>query len=110
MLYERKQLYLYSDNIMEINNELIEKLALLSKLEYNDAAKEEMKKNLQKILTMVSKIDELDLSNIEALKYMTDEHNILREDVVESTLSKEEILLNAPQKDSDYIKVPKVLK
>jgi aspartyl-tRNA(Asn)/glutamyl-tRNA(Gln) amidotransferase subunit C len=41
---------------------------------------------------------------------MTDERNILREDIVTATLTKEEILLNAPQKDSDYIKVPKVMK
>jgi aspartyl-tRNA(Asn)/glutamyl-tRNA(Gln) amidotransferase subunit C len=59
---------------------------------------------------MVSKIDELNLDNIEPLKYMTDERNILREDIVTATLTKEEILLNAPQKDSDYIKVPKVMK
>ena len=95
---------------MEINNELIDKLAALSKLEFDDTAKDEMKKNLDKILKMVSKIDELDLKDIEPLKYMTDENNILREDIAASTLSKDQILLNAPQKDSDYIKVPKVLK
>jgi aspartyl-tRNA(Asn)/glutamyl-tRNA(Gln) amidotransferase subunit C len=95
---------------MEINNELIDKLATLSKLEFDEQSREEMKKNLTKILAMVSKIDELNLDNIEPLKYMTDERNILREDVVTSTLTKEEILLNAPQKDSDYIKVPKVMK
>ncbi len=96
--------------MMEINNELIDKLATLSKLEFDEQSREEMKKNLTKILAMVSKIDELNLDNIEPLKYMTDERNILREDVVTSTLTKEEILLNAPQKDSDYIKVPKVMK
>jgi aspartyl-tRNA(Asn)/glutamyl-tRNA(Gln) amidotransferase subunit C len=95
---------------MEINNELIDKLATLSKLEFDEQSSEEMKKNLTKILAMVSKIDELNLDNIEPLKYMTDERNILREDVVTATLTKEEILLNAPQKDSDYIKVPKVMK
>jgi aspartyl-tRNA(Asn)/glutamyl-tRNA(Gln) amidotransferase subunit C len=95
---------------MEINNELIDKLATLSKLEFDEQSREEMKKNLTKILAMVSKIDELNLDNIEPLKYMTDERNILREDIVTATLTKEEILLNAPQKDSDYIKVPKVMK
>ncbi len=96
--------------MMEINNELIDKLATLSKLEFDEQSREEMKKNLTKILAMVSKIDELNLDNIEPLKYMTDERNILREDIVTATLTKEEILLNAPQKDSDYIKVPKVMK
>ena len=95
---------------MEINNELIDKLAALSKLEFNEQAKEEMKKNLSKILSMVAKIDELDLNDIEPLKYMTEEPSALREDTVLSTLTKDEILLNAPQRDSDYIKVPKVLK
>lgn len=95
---------------MEINDELIDKLALLSKLEFNGASKEEIKKKLEKILTMVSKIDELDLNNIEPLKYITEHHSVLRKDIAQLNLSKEEILKNAPQHDSDYIKVPKVLK
>ncbi len=41
---------------------------------------------------------------------MTDETNVLRKDVVKDTVTKEEALLNAPQRDSDYFKVPKVIK
>jgi aspartyl-tRNA(Asn)/glutamyl-tRNA(Gln) amidotransferase subunit C len=42
--------------------------------------------------------------------YITDEVNILRDDVAEEHVSKEQALRNVPLRDSDYIKVPKVIK
>ena len=50
------------------------------------------------------------LGIVEPLIYMTDEKNVLRKDVVKDTVTKEEALQNAPQRDSDYFKVPKVIK
>ena len=43
------------------------------------------------------------------LVHMSEEHNVLREDIVSNTLSHKEGLVNAPIKDSNYFKVPKVL-
>jgi aspartyl-tRNA(Asn)/glutamyl-tRNA(Gln) amidotransferase subunit C len=95
---------------MKIDNELVVRLAELSKLELDDAAKEGIKKDLQKILELVEKLEEVNVEGIEPLIYMTDEKNVLRKDVVKDTVSKDEALLNAPQRDSDYFKVPKVIK
>ena len=52
---------------------------------------------------------EINTDNVEPLIFMTDEVNRLREDVVIQNTSKQEALLNAPAKDSDYFRVPKVL-
>jgi aspartyl-tRNA(Asn)/glutamyl-tRNA(Gln) amidotransferase subunit C len=95
---------------MKIDNELVDRLSELSKLEFDAQAKEGLKKDLQKILNLVEKLEEIDVEGVEPLIYMTDETNVLRKDVVKDTVTKEEALLNAPQRDSDYFKVPKVIK
>jgi aspartyl-tRNA(Asn)/glutamyl-tRNA(Gln) amidotransferase subunit C len=82
----------------------------LAKLEFNTAEeKENIRKDMSNILGMVEKLNELDLDNIEPLIYITERENVLRKDKVVQEISKEQALSNAPQKDSDYIKVPKVL-
>ncbi len=95
---------------MKIDNELVDKLAELSKLEFDEQAKKDLQKDLQKILDMVERLKEVNVDGVEPLIYMTDEKNVLRKDAVKDTVSKDEALSNAPQRDSDYFKVPKVLK
>ena len=95
---------------MRIDNELVDRLAELSKLEFNDTEKEKLKSDLQGILNLVEKLEEVDVEGVEPLIYMSDERNVLRKDVIKDTVTKEEALQNAPQKDSDYFKVPKVIK
>ncbi len=95
---------------MAIDNEMVERLAELSKLEFTDAEKAKLRNDMQGILNLVEKLEEVDVEGVEPLIYMSDEVNILRKDVVKDTVTKEEALLNAPQKDSDYFKVPKVIK
>jgi aspartyl-tRNA(Asn)/glutamyl-tRNA(Gln) amidotransferase subunit C len=46
---------------------------------------------------------------IDPLIYMTDAQNNVREDIVEQNFSREQLLRNAPKKDSDYFRVPKVI-
>jgi aspartyl-tRNA(Asn)/glutamyl-tRNA(Gln) amidotransferase subunit C len=95
---------------MRIDNELVDRLAELSKLEFNDTEKEKLKSDLQGILNLVEKLEEVNVEGVEPLIYMSDERNVLRKDVIKDTVTKEEALQNAPQKDSDYFKVPKVIK
>lgn len=95
---------------MTIDNNLVNKLATLSKLELDEASTENVKQDLQKILNLVEKLNEVNVDGVEPLIYMSDEVNVMREDEVKGQVSKADALLNAPQKDSDYFKVPKVLK
>jgi aspartyl-tRNA(Asn)/glutamyl-tRNA(Gln) amidotransferase subunit C len=95
---------------MKIDNELVDRLAELSKLEFDEQAKEGLKKDLGKILDLVKKLEEVNVDGVEPLIYMTDEKNVLRKDEVRDMVSKEEALQNAPQRDSDYFKLPKVIK
>jgi len=94
---------------MEINNETVDKLAHLARLEFSADDKENLKKDLSRIISWIDKLNELDTENVEPLIYMSNEINVLRADKMHNSVSHEEALLNAPKKDSDYFRVPKVL-
>ena len=94
---------------MKIDRSLINKLAELSKLEFNEEDAAEIQKNLGNILDLVEKLNEVDTEGVEPLIYMNENIDVFREDKVKQVISKEEGLKNAPDKDSDYIKVPKVI-
>ncbi len=95
---------------MEINDAMVEKLAHLSRLKFNEEEKQEIKTDLQRMIAFVEKLDELDLDGVEPLLHMNDEINVLREDKVKGSISREEGLQNAPLHDEQFIKVPKVIK
>ena len=95
---------------MEVNNKLIQDIAKLSKLKFDDSAEEKMKADLGKMLDFVDKLNEIDTEGIDPLIYMSEEVNVLRKDKVTEETSQEDALKNAPEKDSDYFKVPTVFK
>ena len=95
---------------MEVNNKLIQDIAKLSKLKFDDSAKEKIKADLEKMIAFVDKLNEIDTEGIDPLIYMSEEVNVLREDKVSEKISQEDALKNAPEKDSDYFKVPTVFK
>ena len=94
----------------EVNDELIDKLATLSKLEFNSDEKDHIKKDLGRILGFVEQLSEIDVEGTKPLIYVNEDINVLRDDTVHTDITQDEGLSNAPQKDSDYFKVPKVLK
>jgi aspartyl-tRNA(Asn)/glutamyl-tRNA(Gln) amidotransferase subunit C len=95
---------------MEVNNKLIEDLSRLAKLEFDEKSTEKMKGDLEKIISFVDKLSEIDTEGVEPLIYLSEEVNVLRTDEIANEVSQEDALKNAPQKDSDYFKVPTVLK
>ncbi|MHA6249136.1 Asp-tRNA(Asn)/Glu-tRNA(Gln) amidotransferase subunit GatC [Pontibacter sp. CAU 1760] len=94
---------------MSTDIQTIKKLAHLARLEFNEEKEQEMLQDLNKILNWMDKLRELDTTSVEPLTHMTEEVNVLRDDVAMNTVTHEEALLNAPKKDSDYFRVPKVL-
>jgi aspartyl-tRNA(Asn)/glutamyl-tRNA(Gln) amidotransferase subunit C len=94
---------------MQVNDALTEKLAHLSRLEFNAAEKEEIRHDLQRMIGFVEKLNELDLEGVKPLLFMSEEVNVLREDEVKGSVSREEGLKNAPLHDEEFFKVPKVI-
>lgn len=95
---------------MEVNEALVEKLAHLSRLTFSESEKKEIADDLQRMIGFVEKLNELDLKDVEPLMHMSEERNVLRDDVVKGSISREEALQNAPATDGTFFKVPKVIK
>jgi aspartyl-tRNA(Asn)/glutamyl-tRNA(Gln) amidotransferase subunit C len=95
---------------MKVDDKLVEHLAHLSRLEFDDVSKEKMKSDFDKMLDFVAKLEEIDTEGVEPLVYMSKETNVLRIDAVKGEISQGRALQNAPEKDTDYIRVPKVIK
>ena len=95
---------------MEVNDALVDKLARLSRLRFDDAEKTEIKNDLQRMIGFVEKLNELNLEGVQPLLHMGDAVNVLREDKVEGSVSREDALKNAPVHDEQFFKVPKVIK
>jgi aspartyl-tRNA(Asn)/glutamyl-tRNA(Gln) amidotransferase subunit C len=94
---------------MKITEQTVDNLAKLSRLNFEGEAKENMRKDLENILEMCEKLSIVDTEGIEPLIYMTDSHTILRPDNISQEITHEEALKNAPKKDSDFFRVPKVI-
>ncbi|MEP7166051.1 MAG: Asp-tRNA(Asn)/Glu-tRNA(Gln) amidotransferase subunit GatC [Ferruginibacter sp.] len=94
---------------MEINDALVDKLAMLSRLHFNDTEKTAIKNDLEKMIRFVDKLNELDTAGVEPLMHISNNVNILREDEPARGCSREEALLNSPMKDEQFFKVPKVI-
>ena len=95
---------------MHVDDALVQKLARLSMLDFTNEERQEIKKDLEKMIRFVDKLKELDTTGVQPLLHMTNNVNILREDVPGQMLSREEALLNAPVHDDQFFKVPKVIK
>lgn len=94
---------------MKINRELLDKIAHLARLEFDEKDAEKMMADMSAIVDWVEKLNEVDTEGVEPLTTMSHEINALRDDEVKTTLPHERALLNAPKKDVDYFSVPKVI-
>jgi aspartyl-tRNA(Asn)/glutamyl-tRNA(Gln) amidotransferase subunit C len=100
------QLFLF---IMIVNDALVEKLAKLAHLHFDESEKENIKADLQKMIAFIDKLNEIDTTGVEPLLHMSENTDHYREDVVQGTISREEALKNAPDHDGSFFRVPKVI-
>jgi aspartyl-tRNA(Asn)/glutamyl-tRNA(Gln) amidotransferase subunit C len=95
---------------MQVDDALVDKLATLAHLQFDATEKESIKTDLQKMISFIDKLQELDTTGIEPLMHMSDAVNVLRPDEPGAMLLQPEALRNAPQHDGQYFQVPKVIK
>ena len=94
---------------MKIDKQLISKLEKLSRLELSESERAQIQKDLNNILVMIEKLEELNTDDVEPLSHISEGENVLREDRIDNQLSRPEALANAPDRDDQYFKVPKVI-
>lgn len=89
---------------------MVDKLAHLARLQFTEAEKTAIQKDLQKMIQFVEKLNELDTTGVAPLLHMSDRVNVLREDEVKGSIDRMEGLKNAPLQDGEFFKVPKVIR
>ena len=94
---------------MELSKEDVIKIAILSKLEFNDDEIENFRNDLSEILNYMNELNELDTEGISPLFNVLDLDDVTRKDEVRDSLKQEEVLKNAPDKDENFIIVPKII-
>jgi aspartyl-tRNA(Asn)/glutamyl-tRNA(Gln) amidotransferase subunit C len=95
---------------MEVTDELVEKIAHLARLRFDEQEKPEIREDLRKMIGFVEKLSELDTQGVAPLIHMSREVNVFREDLPANGMSREEALANAPDRKGDFFTVPKVIK
>ncbi len=94
---------------MAVTIQEVERIAKLAKLEFTDAEKQTLTRHLNEIITYMEKLNELDTTNVEPLSQVLDLANVMREDEVKPSLSRDDALRNAPARTEEFFKVPKVI-
>ena len=95
---------------MKLNKALIKKISDLAHLEFDGKSLNMIQKDMHDMLNYINKIKEIDTKNIQPLINPIEEESALREDKAKGSIEKTDLLKNAPDKNSDYFKVPKFIK
>lgn len=95
---------------MEITTQTVDKLSNLAQLQFSETEKEEIKTDLNKMIGFIEQLEKIDTTGVEPLLHISDAVNVLREDNIAGSISREDALLNAPSSDGQFFTVPKVIK
>lgn len=93
---------------MTLSEKEVEHIAELARIRVSENEKNLFTKQFNEILQFFHQLDEVDTSSIEPTFHVVDIKNIFREDEVEPTLSTEDALKNAPKKEKNFFKAPKL--
>lgn len=94
---------------MSVTRKDVEYIAELAKLKFQDEELDSFTSQLNQILKYIEKLDELDTENVEPLSHPIENENVLRKDEVKPCVNRDEALKNAPDKNEEFFKVPKVI-
>ena len=94
---------------MSITREEVEKVALLARLRLTEAELDRMTDQMGQILGYMDLLGEVNTEGIEPMAHSIEVRNVLREDKVRESVSRDKILRSAPSRDDECYLVPAVL-
>lgn len=94
---------------MKIDQQMVYKVADLARIEIKDNEVDALTVEMNKILTFMEKLNELDTSEIKPLVYMNEQPNVWREDIAKSEISTDEGLKNSAVHNENFFFVPKII-
>ncbi len=93
-----------------IDEKTVKRVALLSRLALNEKELALYSKQLASILSYISKLNEINTDNVQPTSHvLTSLVNVDRPDDPKESLDTSEVLANAPDKEGDFFKIPKVI-
>jgi len=94
---------------MKVTLQDVEQVAKLARLEVSAAEKEAFARQLSQILTHMVTINEYDTSGIEPTASVLGQTNVFRDDEVRPSLTPEQALANAPEREAEAFAVPRII-
>jgi len=94
---------------MKIDRRQVDYIANLARLALSEEERERFAAQLGKIIEYVEKLNKLDTSNVEPMAHATGLKNVFRDDILDKPISSKKALENAPDKEDDFFRVPKVV-
>jgi aspartyl-tRNA(Asn)/glutamyl-tRNA(Gln) amidotransferase subunit C len=95
---------------MKVTPELVDKLARLSRLQFNKEELEEIRQDLEKMIAFIDKLNELDTTGVEPLLHLSPGQSGLREDAAGDMTDPSEALKNASGHKDGFFTVPAAVK
>lgn len=92
-----------------INKKNVEHVAALARIEVSEKEKESLGRELSNILGYIDKLKELDTEGVEPMRGLHSKESIFRSDEAKDSGLQKDILANAPSREGNHIKVPKVI-
>jgi aspartyl-tRNA(Asn)/glutamyl-tRNA(Gln) amidotransferase subunit C len=87
----------------------IEHVARLARLELTNDEMAQLREQLGAILEHAAKVGEVAADDVPPTAYAIPRSNVLRPDEVRDSLDVEDVLANAPEREDDRFKVPRVV-
>lgn len=94
---------------MKIDREQVQHVAKLARLALTPEETERFAEQLSEILSYVEKLNEIDTSGVEPTSHVLSLSNVLREDRARPSLSTDQALANAPEREGAFFRVPKII-
>ena len=92
-----------------ITKDTVRYVADLARLSFDDKSIEKFTQDMEQIITFADKLGELDTQGVNPTAHSVPVYNVFRKDEVKPSFPRSEILKNAPEKDSEYFVVPRVV-
>lgn len=94
---------------MAISKEEVKRVANLSKLSFKEEELDMFTEQMSQIIEMMERLEEVNTEGVAFTSNVTKEINVMREDVVVQTNTREELMSNVPETQDGFIKVPAIM-
>jgi aspartyl-tRNA(Asn)/glutamyl-tRNA(Gln) amidotransferase subunit C len=94
---------------MKLTREGIDRVAVLARLRLTPEEQASLTEDLDHILGYMEKLNQLDTAGVEPFSHVVNIENTLRDDRVTNQPNADALLANAPARDANFFKVPKII-